>query len=62
MNNEDFLLTRDLRTALEHVRDDNDDITLWIDAISINQADDRKKSAQVAKMKDIYAKASNTRV
>lgn len=62
VNNEDFPVTRDLRTALEHIRDDNDDITLWIDAISINQADDREKSEQVAKMKDIYAKASNTRV
>jgi len=62
VNNEDFPVTRNLRTALEHIRDDNDDITLWIDAISINQADDKEKSEQVAKMKDIYAKALNTRV
>jgi hypothetical protein len=33
---------------------------LWVDAICINQKDDKEKSSQVMQMRDIYANASRT--
>lgn len=50
-------LTLNLSQALLRVRDTLHPITLWVDAICINQSDTREKSQQVRLMKDIYSKA-----
>ncbi|OCK73685.1 HET-domain-containing protein, partial [Lepidopterella palustris CBS 459.81] len=52
-----FDITRNLFTALRHVRDDKLPRTVWVDAICINQ-DDTEKERQIGLMAEIYAKAS----
>jgi hypothetical protein len=47
-------VTQNLASALVHLRYQNMPRTLWIDAICVNQADISERSAQVAKMGDIY--------
>jgi hypothetical protein len=47
-----------LRQRTRHV--DERDLMLWVDAISINQADDDEKGKQVQMMRSIYEKAVTT--
>ena len=61
------LVTRNLADFLHHVaasmvRDDVASCVLWIDAISINQADDAEKSKQVQIMGDVYSKAASVMI
>jgi Heterokaryon incompatibility protein (HET) len=51
-------VSANLGDALLQLRDDKDDVVLWIDQLSINQSDDVEKSEQVLKMKDIYERAA----
>ncbi|KAK0729595.1 heterokaryon incompatibility protein-domain-containing protein, partial [Lasiosphaeris hirsuta] len=54
-------ITRSLHTALENLRDNNSSpITLWIDALCINQSHTAEKSHQIQLMGDIYKNASQT--
>ncbi|KAI3393822.1 hypothetical protein diail_3598 [Diaporthe ilicicola] len=57
-------ITRNLQTALEHLcragGGDNGPVTLWIDALCINQADAAEKSHQITLMKDVYSRAKST--
>ena len=46
-----------LRQALIHLRDAQSTRTIWIDALCINQKDEREKSEQVQQMREIYARA-----
>ncbi|KAI8947025.1 heterokaryon incompatibility protein-domain-containing protein [Xylaria longipes] len=49
-----------LDKALRNLRDKTTTVVLWVDAICINQPDEKiEKPAQIAKMKHIYNKASN---
>ncbi|KAI0533968.1 heterokaryon incompatibility protein-domain-containing protein [Xylaria digitata] len=49
-----------LDKALRSLRHKTDVVVLWVDAICINQPDEKdEKPAQIAKMKHIYNKASN---
>lgn len=52
-----------LEDALRRFRDTNletqSDLLLWIDAICINQGDEKEKSVQVAMMAEIYSKAED---
>ncbi|KAF2757536.1 hypothetical protein EJ05DRAFT_511333 [Pseudovirgaria hyperparasitica] len=50
---------RNLYSALQHLREENEDVILWIDAICINQQNQQEKEAQVARMAHIYRQASN---
>ena len=50
-------LTENLEHALRSLRFRDQERTLWIDAISINQQDATEKSKQVLRMGQIYAKA-----
>lgn len=50
-------VTSNLHDALQHIRDINQSITLWIDAICINQSDRNERSQQVQMMKAIFSKA-----
>jgi hypothetical protein len=51
-------VTRNLYSALEHLRYDNTVRLMWIDALCINQMDDEEKSWQVQLMREIYQRAS----
>lgn len=44
-----------LSTALRHLRKSSEERLLWIDAICINQNDEKERSAQVNFMGEIYA-------
>jgi hypothetical protein len=50
-------VTPNLFAALQHIRDSTGVITIWIDALCINQNDNSEKTHQVRRMKDIYAGA-----
>lgn len=55
-----FYVRPNLDKALRYLRDKDDMVILWVDAICINQSDEKdEKPAQIAKMKHIYNKASN---
>ncbi|KAF5565494.1 heterokaryon incompatibility (het-6OR allele) [Fusarium phyllophilum] len=56
-NDQKFQVTENLFSALQHLRNEDTERTLWIDAICINQKDLKERQAQVKLMKDIYAKS-----
>lgn len=62
VNGRTFKATRNLVEALRHVCAIKPECcsSLWVDAICINQRDDKEKSSQVALMRHIYAGALET--
>lgn len=60
VNSRQTFVTENLRAALEHLQDPNKDVIIWIDALCINQADDKEKTQQVKQMTKIYAMAACT--
>ena len=57
VNKENFPIKENAYAALRHLRGARDDLTLWVDAICINQSDSYEKSGQVRMMKDIFQRA-----
>ncbi|KXH29078.1 hypothetical protein CSIM01_02147 [Colletotrichum simmondsii] len=60
VDNHLFHVTRNLHSALQHIRlfiKPSQVVPLWIDAISINQADTAERSHQVSQMREIYTSA-----
>lgn len=55
-------VTRSLHEALRHLRHANEPITIWADAICINQSDMSEKGHQVDMMGDIYERAGEVLV
>lgn len=55
-------ITSNLDTALRYFRDENDEKTLWVDAVCINQRDNVEKGPQVQMMGQIYRKAARVLV
>jgi hypothetical protein len=55
-------VTKNLWDALCHIRKDDEEITIWVDALCINQTDFEEKNSQVPLMKDIYQMATGTMV
>ncbi|KAF2680850.1 hypothetical protein K458DRAFT_434114 [Lentithecium fluviatile CBS 122367] len=55
-----FVVTWNLYSALVHLCSSDTDITLWIDAICIDQRNDGEKGSQVGRMGDIYLRAKRT--
>ncbi|KAF4503033.1 Heterokaryon incompatibility 6, OR allele [Fusarium agapanthi] len=55
-------ITESLETALRYFRKPDKVITLWIDQICINQADNKEKGQQVAMMRSIYSSATQVLV
>ena len=53
-----FYITRNLEEALRRFRDTDETVILWIDALCINQKDKDEKGKQVARMAEIYSRAS----
>ncbi|RYO20565.1 hypothetical protein AA0111_g10058 [Alternaria arborescens] len=58
----DIQVTANLEQALRHLRDVEIDITLWVDAVCINQSDSAEKSHQVAFMGKIYRDCAQVRI
>lgn len=52
-------LTGNLESALRHLRFENSARRLWVDAICINQEDQKEKSFQIPFMGQIYSRAKN---
>jgi hypothetical protein len=57
-----LLISQNLHLALRHLRYAQKSRTLWVDAVCINQNDDRERSAQVRRMGDIYQFATRVLV
>ncbi|EXL40291.1 hypothetical protein FOCG_17179 [Fusarium oxysporum f. sp. radicis-lycopersici 26381] len=57
-NGECFKTTENLFLAMAHLRNDNADRLLWIDAICINQANLEERKSQVLLMGKIYSEAT----
>lgn len=53
-----FTVTENLFYALKQLGDDGEMGPFWVDALSINQQDDKEKLVQVNMMSDIYSSAS----
>ncbi|KAM0433301.1 hypothetical protein ACHAPT_004177 [Fusarium lateritium] len=58
VNEETLYITPNLDSILRHLRLPSQPRPLWVDAICINQSDKQERSAQVPRMKDIYASCS----
>jgi hypothetical protein len=54
----DLLVRPNLYAALTHLRNPTLERIMWIDAVCINQQDDRERADQVQRMAEIYSKAS----
>ena len=59
LENSHFDVSKSLEVALRHLRHEDSERVMWIDAICINQSDDAEKSQQVKKMQIIYARTSH---
>jgi hypothetical protein len=62
LNNSLFRISATLHIALEHLRYVSQKRKIWIDAISINQADIAERNNQVAMMRKIYENAMRVNV
>ena len=54
-----FNVTENLYAALQHLRQENEEMLLWVDALCINQSDLAEKSHQVQQMRQIYERATS---
>ncbi|TGO27681.1 hypothetical protein BPAE_0038g00270 [Botrytis paeoniae] len=52
-------IQKNLRVALLQLRSEQDEVHLWCDAICINQANNKEKAAQVARMHEVYTFAKS---
>ncbi|KAH8587866.1 heterokaryon incompatibility protein-domain-containing protein [Bisporella sp. PMI_857] len=62
VNGTEVPVTRNLHVALQHLRVETSEVVLWVDALCINQMNEKEKNEQVNMMRDIYAYAKSTRV
>jgi hypothetical protein len=54
-----YKVTSNLYSALQHLRKSDEEYTIWIDALCINQADPAERSSQVGLMQEIYCRATS---
>lgn len=57
-----FMVKPNLHEALRHLRDKDMFVSVWIDALCINQFDEEEKNEQVNKMDLIYRQAYNVNI
>ncbi|KAJ4289069.1 hypothetical protein N0V90_011411 [Kalmusia sp. IMI 367209] len=57
LNNKHISVTKNLYDALRHIRSENSNREIWVDALCINQADVKERNHQVSLMGDIYSSA-----
>lgn len=62
LRNKQIWVKPNLYRALQHLRDNDHDVTLWVDALCINQNDREEKKKQVARMTHVYSHADNVLV
>jgi hypothetical protein len=55
-----YPITTNLEAALRHVRHPEGILSLWADAVCVNQLDIQERNVQVARMRDIYEQANRT--
>ena len=60
VNNTPVIVTKNLAAALRSIRDVEKAVTVWADALCINQTDDEEKSQQVRQMGLVYETARQT--
>jgi hypothetical protein len=53
-------MTENLFVALEHLRYENEERVMWIDAICVGQSNIQERSHQVKRMGDIFQLATGT--
>ncbi|KAF2965914.1 hypothetical protein GQX73_g7663 [Xylaria multiplex] len=58
LNGHEFPITHNLALALRYLRSESHPLTLWVDAICINQVDIDERNSQVALMALIYSRAT----
>jgi hypothetical protein len=58
VNSRKTKVTINLEQALRHLRAENNSVTIWADALCINQSDLEEKTHQVRMMREIYKKCS----
>jgi hypothetical protein len=56
-NTPGFRVTQNLWNALQRVRNTDSDRRIWIDAVCIDQIDEREKSSQIRHMHAVYSRA-----
>jgi Heterokaryon incompatibility protein (HET) len=57
LNEAVFTVAENLDAALRHLRRQDEPLTLWVDALCINQNDNVEKSEQLEQMRQIYSQA-----
>jgi hypothetical protein len=62
VNGRSVTITSNLDIALRYFRDEQDEKTLWVDAVCINQRDNVEKGPQVQMMGQVYSKAGRVLV
>jgi hypothetical protein len=60
VQNQRFHITDNLNSALRYLRLKDETLSLWVDAICINQKDDVEKTWQVQQMTRVYQQAAST--
>jgi hypothetical protein len=58
VNDCSFDITYNLSSALRHIRDRTKRVTIWADAVCINQSDYQERSRQIRQMSSIYRSAA----
>jgi hypothetical protein len=58
VNNKLITVTGSLEVALRHLQKERDTLTLWVNAICINQEDKDEKAEQVLQIMEIYQNAT----
>ncbi|KAG4440837.1 hypothetical protein IFR05_003650 [Cadophora sp. M221] len=58
VNGEEFPVRENLWWALTYLREDNAERVFWIDALCIDQSDERERNHQVSLMTQVYSRAS----
>jgi hypothetical protein len=54
-----FYIRNNLKAALLQLRERDDDVNIWVDALCIDQENHLEKAAQVSRMHEIYGQAEN---
>jgi hypothetical protein len=62
LNERAFMVRKNLWEALNQLQSESQELTIWIDAICINQNDLAERSEQVCKMKSIFEQAKQVMV
>jgi hypothetical protein len=57
VDGETFDVTENLHSALQHLRSEDIDRVLWVDAVCIDQGNERERGHQVRQMCKIYSQA-----